>query len=73
MASQKEQVNHDIKVHKHQHHTASASTLYGLGFIGAIVYYFQQSVTITDFLMAILKSLVWPALLVHKVFGVLGM
>jgi len=42
----------------------------GLGFIGAAVYYIQQATSFGD---GVLKALVWPAFLVHKLLEFLKM
>lgn len=50
---------------------ASASggnALYGLGLIGALVFFWQQADSFGGYLLAILKALVWPALLVYQGF-----
>jgi hypothetical protein len=39
--------------------------VYGLGLIGALVYYWQEATSFWQYVLAILKSLVWPALVVH--------
>ena len=49
------------------HHTFGGA--YFLGFIGATVYYIQQSATFGEGVVGVLKALVWPAFLVHKLFG----
>lgn len=51
----------------------ASGAVYGLGFIGALVYYIQQSQTFTEGLIGFLKALVWPAFLIHKVFELLKM
>ncbi len=43
--------------------------LYFLGFIGAVVYYIQQATGFWQGVLGVLKALVWPAFLVHKLFG----
>lgn len=43
-----------------------------LSFIGAAVYFVQQSEGFWGFIAAILKGAVWPAFLVHRLFEVLG-
>lgn len=45
--------------------------VYGLGFVGAAIYFIQHSVTFTDGVIGILKALVWPAFLVFKAFELL--
>lgn len=47
--------------------------VYGLGFIGALVYYVQQATGLTEILVAVLKAIFWPAFLVHSLLGFLGM
>ena len=44
----------------------SGNAVYILGFVGAIVYYFQNSGTFWLFVLGFLKALVWPAMIVHK-------
>jgi hypothetical protein len=39
--------------------------VYGLGLIGAGVYYIQQAHTFGAFIVAVFKALVWPAFLVY--------
>jgi hypothetical protein len=48
------------------------SGLYGLGFIGALIYFLHyHSGTFWLVILAILKAFVWPALLVYHLFQVL--
>ncbi len=49
----------------------SAGAVYGLGFIGALIYYIQQSSTFMEGVVGFLKAIVWPAFLIHKVFQLL--
>jgi len=46
---------------------------YGLAFVGALIYYLQQSTTFWQGVLGILKALVWPAMLIYKVFTLLKM
>lgn len=39
--------------------------VYGLGLIGALVFYIQQADGFGQVIIAILKALVWPAFLVY--------
>jgi hypothetical protein len=48
--------------------SASGGAVYGLGLIGALVYFWQQADSFGGYLRAILKALVWPAFLVHESF-----
>jgi ABC-type transporter Mla maintaining outer membrane lipid asymmetry permease subunit MlaE len=49
------------------------SAIYGIGGIGAFVHYMQNADTFTEVVIGILKSFVWPAFLIHRLFGFLGM
>lgn len=48
---------------------ANAGQVYGLGLIGALIYYIQAADTFWLGLLGILKAMVWPAFLVHKLLG----
>jgi hypothetical protein len=43
-----------------------AGGIYGLGFIGAVVYFIQHAPTFGAGVLGVLKALVWPAILVYK-------
>ena len=47
------------------------SPVYGLGFIGAVAWNWQQATTPRDRANAVLKSMVWPAFLVYAAFRAL--
>ena len=51
----------------------ASNAVYGLGLIGAAVYYIQNATSFVDGLLVVLKALVWPAFLVHKLLAFLGM
>ena len=51
-------------------HTSNA--VYGLGFIGAVVYYIQMASSFWAGLMGFLKAIVWPAFLVYDALKYLG-
>jgi len=61
----KEEMKHE-KCHCHHHR---ACGVYFLGFIGAAVYYLQQSTGFWNGVLALLKAMVWPAFLVYKLLG----
>jgi hypothetical protein len=48
----------------HQHSTYEA--VYGLGFIGAIVYYIGHATTFWLGVLGFCKAIVWPAMLVYE-------
>ena len=45
---------------------AGGGAVYGLGMIGAAVYFFQSAESGWDYVLAVPKAIVWPALLVYK-------
>lgn len=56
------------------HHGTTNSTgspVYGIGVVGALVYFFPHASNFTEYAMAIVKSLAWPAILVFKAFELL--
>lgn len=46
---------------------------YGLAFLGSAVYYIQHADTFWMGVLGVLKAIIWPAMLVHKLMGFLGM
>jgi len=49
----------------HQHSQHSGSAVYGLGLIGAAVYFVGSATTFWLGVLGVLKALVWPAFLVY--------
>lgn len=47
--------------------------VYGLGFIGAAVYYISHATTIGMGVVGFLKAILWPAFLVYEALKSLGM
>jgi hypothetical protein len=45
-----------------------SDTIYGIGMIGAWVYYFKRATTPQERVQAFFKGLVWPAFLVYESF-----
>lgn len=52
---------------------AGGGMVYGLGFIGAVVYYFQHANGFGEYVIGFLKALVWPAFLIHRALEFLNM
>jgi hypothetical protein len=48
--------------------TQAGGAVYGLGLIGALVWYCQQAEEPGEYFVAMLKALVWPAFLVYEAF-----
>lgn len=52
-------------------HHASGGAVYGLGLIGAAVFFIGKATTFWLGVLGLLKALVWPAFLVYEAFKVL--
>jgi len=52
---------------------AASAPVYGLGFIGALVYYLQHATTIWMGILGFFKAIFWPAMLVYKLLEYLNM
>ncbi len=48
-----------------------SATVYGMGFIGALVYFIQQAPTFWIGALGFFKALFWPAFLIYKLFEIL--
>lgn len=62
--------------HPHRRHYPGGDTggaIYFFSIIGAAVYNIQHVNGFWPIVLAILKAIVWPAFLMHKVFGLLQM
>jgi len=58
---------------KMNYHGGGGGAVYGLGFVGAVVYYWMHAATFLMGVIGLLKAIVWPAFLIYKVFTLLGM
>ncbi|MGN6265695.1 MAG: hypothetical protein ACTHM5_08475 [Ginsengibacter sp.] len=67
----------DLSEYKKKKRTASANGasggIYGLAFIGALIYFIQQATTFWMGVLGFFKALVWPAVLIYKVMEFLKM
>jgi hypothetical protein len=45
-----------------------SSAIYGLAFIGAVVYFIQHATSFWLGVLGVLKAIVWPAILMYKLF-----
>lgn len=51
---------------------ACGGAVYGLGFIGAVIYYISTATGFWIGVLGVLKTLVWPAFLVFEMLKFLG-
>jgi len=55
---------------RHFHHHGGGA-VYGLGFIGAVIYYVSTATSFWMGVLGIIKALFWPAFLVFKLLAAL--
>lgn len=55
------------------HTSASSGAVYGLGLIGAAVYFITHATTFWMGVIGLFKAIVWPAILVYEAFKHLAM
>lgn len=52
---------------------AASSSIYGLGFIGALIYYISHATTLWLGILGVFKAIFWPAMLVYELLKHLNM
>ncbi|HOY51196.1 MAG TPA: hypothetical protein PLX49_05485 [Prolixibacteraceae bacterium] len=61
-------MSENCKTHSTAHSSAS-NAVYGLGFIGAAIYFISHATGFWMGVLGFLKAIVWPAILVYEAFG----
>lgn len=51
---------------------APSGAVYGLGFIGALIYFISHATGFWMGVVGVLKSIVWPVFMVYEVFKFVG-
>lgn len=51
---------------------AAGGGIYGMAFIGALVYYLQQAQSFLEGSIGFFKAVVWPAIVVYKLLRLLA-
>ena len=59
--------------HNHHGYHHGSHAMYGLGFIGAAIYYISTATGFWMGVLGVLKALVWPVFLVFQLLKSLGM
>jgi hypothetical protein len=54
------------------HQSAPAGAVYGLGFVGAAIYFIIQATSFWTGVIGVLKAIVWPAIMVYELFKYIG-
>lgn len=63
----------EYKGRKRAYRGASSAPIYGLGFIGALIYYISTATTFWIGVLGFFKAIVWPAMLVYELMKYLNM
>lgn len=61
-----------MSMKKHMCCHGSGGALYGLGFLGALVYYLTTATSLLGGVLGVIKALLWPAFLVYGLLKFLG-
>jgi len=69
MPKKKQKTNHP----KIEYKCSGAGTVYGLGLIGALIYFLSTSTGFWSAIIGIAKSIVWPVFLVYELFHFLAL
>lgn len=65
-------VSNAATMNQRQASTGPANAIYGLGFIGALIYYLSTATGFWMGVLGVLKAIVWPAFLVYEALVQLG-
>lgn len=52
---------------------AGSGAIYGIGMLGALVYYLQHATSFVEGLIGIFKAVFWPGVILYKVLELLKM
>ena len=63
----------DKKCESKSSRPGSSDAVYGLGFVGAAIYYISTATSFWMGVLGFLKAIVWPAFLVYGMLKYLGM
>lgn len=53
--------------------SAGSGAIYGIGMLGALVYYLQHAMSFWDGIVGIFKAVFWPGVVLYKVLELLKM
>jgi hypothetical protein len=60
------------KTRKAAYHGGASETVYGLGFLGALVYYISHATSLWIGVLGFFKAIFWPAVLVYEALSFFG-
>ena len=73
MSTEQNTYHSDCRKPKYYHGRGASEAVYGLGLIGAWIYYIGHATTFGLGVLGFLKGIVWPALLVYEILKYLTM
>lgn len=73
MTSDNNSTSHDHKKGKGMNGIGILGGIYGVAFLGAVVYYIQHAATFWAAVLGLFKALIWLAVLMYKVLELLRM
>jgi len=59
--------------HKDSHSCHSGNAVYGLGFVGAVIYYVSTATNFWMGVLGVLKAIVWPIFFVYGALRFFGL
>lgn len=51
----------------------ASGAVYGLGLVGALIYYIQHAANFWDGVLGVIKAILWPAFLIYRALEALQM
>jgi hypothetical protein len=51
---------------------AGGGAIYGLGILGAWVYFWQEAASFWEYVLAVIQGILWPAFMVYEAFSALA-
>lgn len=66
-------MNKKTKCKNHENFNGGCQAIYGLGFIGAAIYYISTATGFWMGVLGVLKAIVWPVFVVFGLLRFLGM
>jgi len=54
--------------HKDNVNSGVGGALYFVGFLGAVIYFFQQGNNLSEYIIGFVKAIFWPAFMVYELF-----
>jgi hypothetical protein len=73
MANNINSSTHDYRGWKGMRDNGASTAVYGMAFVGALVYFIQHATSLWGGVLGILKAIMWPAVLIYKLLEFLKM